>query len=59
MRYRDIIRAIIESDATGNIEPIAPSEPRKESDAYQTRQTRPKKRARWQTPPVPKPPEKS
>ena len=55
MRYRDIIRPIIESETTEPIKPLSPAEADKRWDAYQTRQPRPKKRPRWQTPPAPAP----
>lgn len=48
MRYREII----ESDAAGIIKPAAPSAT-PDPEAYQTRQPRPKRRSRWQTPPAP------
>lgn len=57
MRIRDLIRAIIEDTATGGVKPIGSSSPRRDADAYQTRQPQPKAKSRWQTPPAPpKPP---
>lgn len=42
---------IVEGDTTGIIEPVASDEPAK-AERYQSRQPRPKKRPRWQMPPV-------
>lgn len=51
MRFREIV----EGDASGIIEPVAP-DLRPEADRYQTSQPRPKKRLRWQTPETSPPP---
>ena len=46
---------IIEAAALGIVEPVAPSDTRRATDAYQIREPRPKRRSRWQTPPAPAP----